>query len=365
MENEDLGFVVSGTPLGEVAVSTVRKALEQAGFDDAFAKDIKPRNAFIRAARAMQKEGLLEEGNRGMLADRTVDQNDTLCYQFSAREQDGSRVVYDCRAVLQFDKKTEQLRVVHDASIDAATRQAVEKKLDELFSKYGYTYKSSDVTHLVNKMFASVTRKISLRAAVYYVPYTAGGLVEKVRKFYAALGSKLYVFSIGAHQADAQTDILAAVVDDITGNVAKLKKDIDDYRAEHEGAVSCKLARSRIREAAKDLRHYRDIAASLKSKLSDVLSKAGESGKVLSVLARGSAAIIEAVSSGGKADVLSVLLADAAEKKDGTFQAKAERAGLISEAVKLASVPQLNVGGSVTATDAPTPQAGVPQLAGK
>jgi hypothetical protein len=199
-------------------------------------------------------------------------------------------------------------------------------------------------------------------------------LVTKVREFFGCLGKTFNVFTVGIGDKNAGEDIFKALVTDIISNVEGLTKEIEVLKNKaclvenekgklEESELTPCIAKNRLKQAAKDLEHYRSLARSLSKNLSEVLSAAGESGKILRTLAKGPDALIQEIQSGGKADPLAVFLVDVATKSDGKIVALAEASKIVRPQIEKS--PE-GVGGSEE-REAPKPIQGVlfsrPQLA--
>jgi hypothetical protein len=346
----ELGYVVASRDVSPVGLDKVRKAAESAGFDPAVVKDIKPRNAFIRAARALVRKGVLEEGNHGLLRDKIVDEQDVV-FQYSARNISANKAEYFTKAIVRFRKAGETIWVDEDG-LSKEEHKKIYDQVVSLFEEAGYTFSSTDFHGLVNRLYAQATRKIMLRDAVYFVPAQFSSLVNKVKKFYEELGFNYYVFTIGAGDLLAKGDIYKAVVDDVKKNIHELTQEVKELQAKGDDALSGCVVKNRFKSAAKDLQHYQEIAKSLKCGLSEVLEDAGQAGKTLSLLAKGAGAIIAAVSSGGCNDPLALVLAG---KESGNKH-------ILDLAAKI-SMPQIQIDKPVsTFKPVQVPRVAVPQI---
>jgi len=325
---DKVGFVIACADMVATPIEKVRAAAKYVGFDADMIKDIRPRNAFIRAARNLVKQGVLEAGNKGVLADRISDESETA-YQFSSRQVENGVAKYPAQAVIHFNKTSEAITVEGLGGMTEIDRMAVHKSVMGLFEKAGYTYTVTDLNSLLDRMYSEVTRRIMLRPAVYFVPVTFQSLVFKTRDFLAALGMKYHIFVIGASEQWAIQDVFDATAQDVCKKIAALRAEIAELAEKKDAdgakALTSRMARNRFKEIAKDIQHYRDIARALKVKLEQVLAAAGEDGRTLAALAAGPESLVRALSSGNRADPLAAVLTDIMQSADGKIMALAAR----------------------------------------
>lgn len=278
-ENANMGWVII-PELAARPASDVRRAAEKAGFTQSV-RDMKQRNAFIRATRRLQQQGVIEEGNAGVLRDKIADE-DTIRFQFSQRFVESAGATYDAAAVIGFDKKS---------GIITSDKPELKALAEKLMDEVSGLCETSDITTFVSRVVAHDTRRISVGVAAYFISKHHGELVERLEKFYAALSFPVLVLPVGTssgQQKNLVTHVVAdlkASMEALTAEVTALKTEQDAALKNPDGEVKAgltkRIAKRRIKDLTKQLGEYRQLANSLQVELSDILSAAGEHAKKL------------------------------------------------------------------------------------
>jgi len=293
------GFVIAAQDFTEKPLDAVRVAAQRAGLDPALVRDIRPRSAFIRAARSLVKQGVLVEhaGTDGILRDKIADEKHVV-FQFSARHVSDQSAEYVKEAVISFDKESQAILVTPD-------NPAVHNEAVRLFTHAGFTASVQDLHAIVDRAFSGITRQIMLRRAVYYVPSNARATVETVRAFLGHLGLGFLVLQVSGVDTRTRQDIRTATAEDVRRSVAELTREISQLN----GDLTGEIARNRIEEIRRQLRDYEGIARSLETTVAEILRESGTAGQTLELLARGPEAV---QSAGGEAAEVASRLAAAA-----------------------------------------------------
>jgi hypothetical protein len=323
---DNVGFVVGPKELTSNDIDAVRKAASKHEIDPGLVRDIHPRDAFARATRALLKAGLIKKGNRGVFRDRLSEGEDgVIAYQYSAR-QVTDFAKYPPQYMITFRKDSETISVRPLGEADAAQQASVHAEVMELYKKAGYTYTAQHLGTLVDRIFASVTRKIPVRRSVFFIGVQHESLVRKVRAFLGELGITFYIWTIGAGEEETRGDIVLAIVDDIKKNVESLTEEI--AKLKKEGKLTKRMAKKRFKDKFAELAQYRSILKGLHTSTGEIMKKAGKAGTTLTLMAKGPDAVIEAINSGKVASELAVTLADFQEEKGGALIVAASKLGV-------------------------------------
>jgi hypothetical protein len=354
---ELVGFVVAASEFHPVEIEKVRAAAKSAGFDPEIIKDVRPRNCFIRAARALVKQGVLEAGNKGVLADKLSDESE-IAYQFSRRQVEDGVASYPAQAVIRFRKTSEAISVEGLGGMGSADQAKVHATVTKLFEAAGFSYSGTDLNNLVDRLFSAVTRRIMLRGAVYFVPHDHQSLVFKVRDFLGACGIKFMVFTVGFGEEFAVQDIFEAAAQDVMKNINTLRADVaglvEQKDEQGKPVLTKRMAKARFKQLAVDLQHYKGIAKALRVSMDKILDAAGESGQALAAIAAGPEALVRALSSGRKVDPLAAILVDTYSESNGRLLDMASR--INGKAPKLVLAESVAVKGGYAPALAGAPQ---------
>jgi len=303
------GYCVFAEETAERPIQAVRAAAERAGLDPAKVRDIKARNAFIRTMGKLEREGKIvaQAAADGVLRHKLRDDEDLIVFQFSEYFVKSSGAEYDRAALIQFNKRTGQI-VCSNASI----RQMAEA----LFDSVQGVFKPSDINAFVARVVQAEGKRLHIRDAVYFMPVAKKELVEKLKKFFAALGFTYHAYPIAHSDENRQNLVKAAIKDmrqtfeQMQGEVSKLKLQKDEKGAP---ALTKRIARTRIKELKREMDQHREIVAALRGDVDTLLRDAGDAGEALIQAAMPMQALIQSVQKGRR---LNGLVADLLEVSD-------------------------------------------------
>lgn len=173
-----LGTIVtwsSGADGSTHKYSQVTEALNKAGLDGKYSRELLPRHAFSRAARKLSEDRVIE----------IFTQNETdLVFQFTKMHLGETEWEFNREAFVTLNKIT---GTVTSDNHDLARTAQVE--LDNAME----TRTTADVTRIVQRLFEDHADLIPVRDAggVYFVPQEYADFADKVELFLTALGGRL------------------------------------------------------------------------------------------------------------------------------------------------------------------------------
>jgi len=201
------------------------KLLEDHGINKKYAREHNYRSAFIRALREMEANRII----------RKVEEDDfRLTYQFTSekviKEVGGDKALeYDKETLIVIDKVEYRNNGDFAKSIIKG-KPAIKDAIVKLFDQHKQTYKSSDVTRYVQKIFRDSADIISLRTqgSVYFVPAGYKSVLDNVAALIADFGggSRLDFAPIPAVEASKQI-LKNALVEDFNDEFGQLEKDLE------------------------------------------------------------------------------------------------------------------------------------------
>lgn len=204
------------TPHGKVSLKKIRQALADAGLDPKACKPLRIRDAFIRAAKGMQKERLIR------LLDRKAGQ---MVFQLTKETKEEDELVYRKEDLLRLDLTTGKV----DAD-DPATRLLAQTLFDEAVD----TRTGADISGVVQRLFNKQGDLFPMRKSggLYLVPGVKSDFCDQVEKFLALLGGELRRFPVpaGTPHGDAAVDRtvadgMEALINEYHAKVEKFTKD--------------------------------------------------------------------------------------------------------------------------------------------
>lgn len=200
------------------------KHLEAVGIDKKYARDHNYRSAFIRSLHELEAQRII----------RKVEEDDfKLVFQFTAenlmRGANGDKSLeYEKETIVVIDK--EEYRDSGDFSKALIRgKKEIKEKLVELFNQHKVSYKSSDVTRYVQRIFRDRADIISLRpqGAVYFIPYAYRNVVEQVSALLQRIGNGCNVeYAPIPNVESSRTMIKNALTLELTTDAKHLEEDL-------------------------------------------------------------------------------------------------------------------------------------------
>jgi len=168
----------------EISRDWFKAELDKVGLDgDRYAKDHNYRATFIRCLRHLEQQRIIR---------RVTEDQDRLVYQFTAEtlidDPDNPRLEYTPETVIEIDKDAYWTTNDFAESL-VKCDETLKVLLVDLFEKERQTYRSSDLTRYVQKIFRDHADIVSLReqGSVYFVPAAYQELVNQVSQVLAAI----------------------------------------------------------------------------------------------------------------------------------------------------------------------------------
>jgi len=300
-DESKVGFCFLGEELKATAISKVRSAAQEAGLPLEGIRDIKSRNAFIRAMRDLQRSGVIQEGSDGMLRDKYLDDESEIIFQFSKKFVESQGVKYEKEAVIRF---------VKNPGLIECSNPEYKALAEDLYIKVHGVYSITDLNSYVARIIKSECHRVPLKDGVYFVSFQHASVLEKLQKFYDALGFTLHVFSVG-HGGTQPKNIFRAVLRDLQTQMKSTTDEIATLKAGNE--LTPKIAKNRLKELRKQLDQYREIAGALQVDLGKMLEQAGDAGVALAQVAQPVDSLIRLIQQGTINTTLGELLVSAGE----------------------------------------------------
>lgn len=264
-----LGIVIFSQEFHSQSLANVREAAAKAGIPEELVREIKPRNAFIRAMRELKKQGVIAlHGSDKILSDKFCDDESTVSFQLSRTYVESQGVRYDSAAVINFSKLNHQI---------TCSNSDIKKLAEDLHVKVAEVYLTTDLHMLVKRFLEdNGAKRIPLRDGVYFIPFQYKELAEKIKSFFSALN--LSFFTLQATDSE-KSDIISLTVKSMCDTVEEVKKEIEELKA--KGELTSRIAQNRIKQLQADLVGFQEIAASLNERTLDLVAAAGEAGDIL------------------------------------------------------------------------------------
>ena len=250
---------------GKHKYADVVQALQDANLDPNAAKEFSPAQAFTRACRQLQDEGLIEVLRSS---------KDEIVFQLSKRvviedaDEGGDQLEYKKQAKIHLNKNSGEIKCKN-----STLQERAKKELDRCMEERT----TSDVTRIVQGLFDKNADLMPLPGAigVYVVLKEYTSFVDQIKVFLEKLGRRPYCLPIPAGTATGDKTVQETVEDYLESLMQEYNKAIEDFslctRKETIDAAAKKIVTIRIKIEA--------YATYLGDKLVNKLTRHVEEGK--------------------------------------------------------------------------------------
>jgi hypothetical protein len=267
---KDLGVILFASELKAVKSGELLLACETAAIPRQLVSDVRPKNAFIRAVRALQTNGVGSQGRKRLLH-KFTDDNTAVRFQFSDVYLQQLGVRYEANAVVSFDKKT------HGITCDS---DQIRRHAERFYAEAHEHVLPSDIYALVKRYVDQESAKrIPLRDGVYFLPLSKAHVAENLKKFFTALNFPFFLLPVNAADAANRAEIIKATVEDVGSTVKAIAQEIAELKASDK--LTQRVACNRLRELHNQLKQYTELASALSESTENLLEQAGNAGKAL------------------------------------------------------------------------------------
>lgn len=210
---QTLGEIITWSAGGDVTFTMIRDALKKAGMDETIARELCPRYAFSRACKEMEQ---------GRIIRMLKDEPKTMLFQFTreALNEVAGLMEYNFETTLEINKKTGKTTCV-DKSLEELADRLIQDKTE--------ARTSSDVTNIVQRMFAKHADLFPVRekGGCYFVPKCYSDFVDSVENFLNSLGGHINRFPILAGTARGTQSVKTVVAQGLLAMVEDHRKAIE------------------------------------------------------------------------------------------------------------------------------------------
>jgi hypothetical protein len=288
---QDVGYVIFGDPEGSYDLQAVENAARVAGIPDHLVHAIRPKSAFIRAAKELAKQGYFKSDFKKSI--RNDESALTFAFVVQRAGYNVDNADFGVEALVKFHKKKQWIEVL-EAPPNFSAQEVAEQAMN-LYRQAVSTWTCADVNYLVKRYVSRYARKIKLRSGASFLPYHAADMAKALQMFYGRLDVSFYVFPVG-HSSDCVLNITKAIVEDIKKNMTDLTQEISGLK--REGKLTEAASQTRLAELQTALRQYRDLAQSVQIDLGKLVADAGETAQILAYAAHPVDALIALVQGG-------------------------------------------------------------------
>lgn len=253
------GSIVSWeSPREEVLFTHLRDALSSNGFDEDYAKELAPRNAFSRAAKQMKEDRVI---------DKVEETKEEIKFQLTKKSLVGTELEYTKECDLFLNKETGR---VHGTDNELATHA------ESLVFHHQAVRCSADITRLIQRIFDNAGGDlvpVRKQGGVYFVPHTHTELIHRIGSLMSTLGGAVNLFAIDASDektkesvAEQMTDHLLNLLEDFKGNCEGLSKD--------SGQAVIQRRVDNVTEIRSKLQSYESLLSGYASKIASEIESA-------------------------------------------------------------------------------------------
>ena len=288
---KNLGFVIFGNPEGTYDLGVVENAAKEAGIPDHFVHAIRPKSAFIRAAKELAQKGQIKSDFRKAI--RNDEEALTFAFVVQQSGVSADNADFGVEALVKFHKGTQWVEILEVPP--NVSREEVTEQAQTLYRYATRTWTCTDINFMVKKYVGQHYRQIGLRAGVSFLPYHADNQAKALQTFYTQLGVDFYVLPVG-HSASNAKNVTKAIVQDLKKNMDNLTAEISSLKA--EGKLTERTSQSRLQDLQTALAQYKDLAQAAQTDLGKLVEDAGETAQVLAYAAHPVDALIALVMGG-------------------------------------------------------------------
>ena len=197
--------------------------LIEAGLSDSYAKEHNYRSAYLRALKSMEEQRLV----------RLVEETSLRSlYQFTQEVRIGQKeeaeLEYNKEAMITIDKVGYSVHHDFSKAISCANSD-IKNRVVELFEIEKKTFRSSDITRILQSIFTKQAEILPLReqGSIYFVPAFYSGLVESVKTLAGLIPGILFKTIPMPDVSDSRNMLKDAVEDSIGFDFNKLEKELE------------------------------------------------------------------------------------------------------------------------------------------
>lgn len=197
--------------------SEVINALQVNGLDEKIARSFLPAQAFNRACTALKEQRIID-----------VIRNDKedILFQFSKKQitedkdDGGQELEYRKEAKVLLNKSTGELKCK-----DPVVLEQAKKELDRCLEERN----TSDISHIVTKLFESNADLIPIGLGVFFVPQTHSSFVDKIHAFLLMINRKLSRFPIPEGTQNGDKSVQDAMCSHFDSMISDLRESINKF----------------------------------------------------------------------------------------------------------------------------------------
>lgn len=196
-----LGHIVTWSMPGvEIPYERVVSALDAAGLPTTEAAELRAATAFTRAIKELREGRVIRK--------IPTDLENTCYFQFTREHIDksGLEIDYSKEALCRLDTST--------GEIACPDSPAIEEHAQRMFAHAMGHRSTTDITRLVQKMFASHADLFSInpqKGVAYFVPAKFASFAEQVEEFFSACGGQFHRFPVPTGTAEGNRSVKSAV----------------------------------------------------------------------------------------------------------------------------------------------------------
>ncbi len=191
--------------------TAVRDALIANGFESGVAREIKPRGAFGRAARALSKNRIIR---------KTKEEKDEIEFQFTKEVQQSDKTFdYPLEAMVRLDKSTGRVMCYSDSALEAKAQSLVDEHLGSC--------SGGDISRIAQRILEQGADLVPLmkRSRSYFVPEMYSVILERVAAFVTAMGGELCRFAV-ARTGEGEIAVHKILAEHLRETVKRYKESV-------------------------------------------------------------------------------------------------------------------------------------------
>ena len=254
-----LGEVISWESPQQVTISKLRDGLRLAGFPETMARDMLPRNAWLRAAHKLED---------GRVIRKVEDAGGVMIFQFTKEYFSGTakEYSYNLETMLTLEKATGRV---------SCTVYELETQAQKLIDEQMGVRSSSDVTRIVQTICRSQADLFPIRKSggVYFVPERHAWVIGSLGVLMNEIGGTLIRFPVPAGNETGRISAAKAIRDELKSRISEHLEAIEGYTEDAPEVALAKRSLDLVRMQG-EIEGYQVLLEGLTAELHEHLAKA-------------------------------------------------------------------------------------------
>jgi len=228
---ELLGEIISWESPTEVPIGTLRDGLRAAGFKEELARDMLPRNAWLRAAKRMEEDRVI---------DKIEDAGGIMLFQFTKKYLADKQWDFRMETILTLEKATGKV---------SCTVWELEERAQRLIDEQMGKRSSADVTRIIQTICRKEADLFPIRrqGGVYFVPERHSWVIGSLGTLLESIKGSLVRFPVPAGSETGRLNAAQIMQQELHSRIQDHMDLIAKYTEKVDDEVLCERSKAIVR----------------------------------------------------------------------------------------------------------------------